>query len=114
MAHVVDIVDNHGIKTLMTDVSFTAHMPDTLEMPYRPVISGTVETVTPYRFRMGGTSCLSGDFMYEYNFEEEVSIGDTLVFQDMIHYTIVKTTMFNGVHHPDIFCLQRWKAYPPT
>jgi carboxynorspermidine decarboxylase len=87
----------------MTDVSFTAHMPDTLEMPYRPAITGTVDAVTPYRYRIGGTSCLSGDFMYEYNFEKEVNIGDTLVFQDMIHYTIVKTTMFNGVHHPDIF-----------
>ena len=103
VAHVVDIVDNHDIKTLMTDVSFTAHMPDTLEMPYRPAITGTVDAVTPYRYRIGGTSCLSGDFMYEYNFEKEVNIGDTLVFQDMIHYTIVKTTMFNGVHHPDIF-----------
>ncbi|MCO6460314.1 MAG: carboxynorspermidine decarboxylase [Saprospiraceae bacterium] len=104
IAHVVDIVDNHGIKTLMTDVSFTAHMPDTLEMPYRPGIVGTVDSETPYRYRIGGTSCLSGDFMYEYNFEHEVKIGSKLIFLDMIHYTIVKTTMFNGVHHPDI-CL---------
>lgn len=105
VAHVVDIVDNHGIKTLMTDVSFTAHMPDTLEMPYRPSIVGTVDYKTPYRYRIGGTSCLSGDFMYEYNFENEVKIGSKLIFLDMIHYTIVKTTMFNGVRHPDIYLL---------
>ncbi|MCC7149368.1 MAG: carboxynorspermidine decarboxylase [Saprospiraceae bacterium] len=105
VAHVVDIVDNHGIKTLMTDVSFTAHMPDTLEMPYRPGIVGTKDYETPYRYRIGGTSCLSGDFMYEYNFEHEVKIGSKLIFLDMIHYTIVKTTMFNGVRHPDIYLL---------
>ena len=107
VAHVVDIVDNHGIKTLMTDVSFTAHMPDTLEMPYRPSIVGTVDYKTPYRYRIGGTSCLSGDFMYEYNFENEVKIGSKLIFLDMIHYTIVKTTMFNGVRHPDIYLLHQ-------
>lgn len=107
VAHIIDIVDNHNIKTLMTDVSFTAHMPDTLEMPYRPMIEGALEEDTPYRYRIGGTSCLSGDFMYEYNFEKEPAIGDQLVFKDMIHYTIVKTTMFNGVRHPDIYLLKQ-------
>lgn len=107
VSNIIDIVDNHGIKTIMTDVSFTAHMPDTLEMPYRPAMAGTTGEPTGHRYRIGGTSCLSGDFMYEYNFEEEPRIGDQIVFYDMIHYTIVKTTMFNGVNHPDIYLLNK-------
>lgn len=107
VANIVDIVNNHGVGTLMTDVSFTAHMPDTLEMPYRPDIAGTVDFPTDFQYRVGGTSCLSGDYMAAYNFEIAPRIGDKLVFKDMIHYTIVKTTMFNGVHHPDIFLLNR-------
>lgn len=107
VSNIVDIVDNHGIKTIMTDVSFTAHMPDTLEMPYRPEIAGTIEEPTDHRYRIGGTSCLSGDFMYEYNFEFMPRIGDQIIFRDMIHYTLVKTTMFNGVTHPDIYLLKR-------
>jgi len=107
VSFVLDIVENHGIKTIMTDISFTAHMPDTLEMPYRPDIDGTIEENTAHQYRIGGTSCLSGDFMYEYNFEEVPHIGDQIVFRDMIHYTIVKTTMFNGVNHPDIYILRK-------
>lgn len=106
VSNIIDIVENHGIKTIMTDISFTAHMPDTLEMPYRPEIAGTTEEPTDHQYRIGGTSCLSGDFMYEYNFEFEPRIGDQIVFRDMIHYTIVKTTMFNGVNHPDIYILK--------
>jgi len=103
VANIIDIVENHGVRTLMTDVSFTAHMPDTLEMPYRPVIIGaTTDAAGPNQFRIGGTSCLSGDFMYEYSFEKVPFIGDKIIFKDMIHYTLVKTTMFNGVKHPDI------------
>lgn len=104
---VLDIVENKGIKTLMMDTSFTAHMPDCLEMPYRPKISGATDPVEGKpTYRIGGTSCLSGDYMDFYSFEKPVNIGDVLVFEDMIHYTMVKTTMFNGVHHPDIVILR--------
>lgn len=100
---VLDIVDNKGVKTLMLDTSFTAHMPDCLEMPYRPKIIGATDPIEGKpTYRIGGTSCLSGDYMEAYSFEKEVEIGDVIVFQDMIHYTMVKTTMFNGVNHPDI------------
>jgi carboxynorspermidine decarboxylase len=103
VANVLDIVENKGIKTLMLDVSFTAHMPDCLEMPYRPKITGATDpTVGKPTYRIGGTSCLSGDYMEVYSFEEAVEIGDQIIFEDMIHYTMVKTTMFNGVRHPDI------------
>ena len=103
VAKILDIVNNHGVKTLMTDVSFTAHMPDTLEMPYRPHILGATDAVeNKPTYRIGGTSCLSGDFMAEYSFDKEINIGDTIVFEDMIHYTMVKTSMFNGVPHPSI------------
>ena len=100
---VLDIVDNHGVKTLMLDVSFTAHMPDTLEMPYRPRIRGASDPVEGKpTYRIGGTSCLSGDYMDFYSFEKEVQVGDTIILEDMIHYTMVKTSMFNGVPHPSI------------
>lgn len=101
---VVDIVENKGIKTAILDVSFTCHMPDCLEMPYKPVIRGAyqepVEGKPTYRF--GGNSCLSGDFMGDWSFDEPLKIGDKIIFEDMIHYTIVKTSMFNGIHHPSI------------
>ena len=102
-ATVLDIVENKGIKTAMLDVSFSCHMPDCLEMPYKPVISGALE-VTPGKptYRMGGNSCLSGDFYGSWSFDRELSVGDRVVFEDMIHYTMVKTTMFNGVSHPSI------------
>jgi carboxynorspermidine decarboxylase len=100
---VEDIVENRGIKTAILDVSFTAHMPDCLEMPYKPKILGAGE---PGEFaslyRMGGNSCLSGDFIGDWSFEKELKPGDRLVFWDMIHYTMVKTTTFNGVQHPSI------------
>jgi carboxynorspermidine decarboxylase len=103
VSKVLDIVNNHGIKTLMVDTSFTAHMPDTLEMPYRPRIAGATDPlVGKPTYRIGGTSCLSGDYMAEYSFEKEINIGDILVFEDMIHYTMVKTSMFNGIPHPSI------------
>lgn len=103
IASVVDIVENHGIKTAILDVSFTCHMPDCLEMPYKPAIRGAVEAADGLPvYRIGGNSCLSGDFMGEWSFEQELSIGDKVIFEDMIHYTIVKTNMFNGIPHPDI------------
>ncbi len=99
-----DVVTHKGIKTAILDVSFTAHMPDTLEMPYRPEIMGAREPVPGSRFvyRLGGVSCLAGDFLEGYDFGKELKAGDQVVFKDMMHYTMVKTTMFNGVKHPDI------------
>ena len=103
LSEVLDIVDNHGVKTLMVDVSFTAHMPDTLEMPYRPRIRNAGDfDENKFNYRIGGTSCLSGDYMDYYSFDKPVEVGDTIIFEDMIHYTMVKTTLFNGVKHPDI------------
>ncbi len=101
---VKDIVEHKGIKTAILDVSFTAHMPDTLEMPYRPKIFGATDPTesSKYLYRLGGVSCLAGDFMESYDFGKKLSIGDLVVFKDMIHYTMVKTTMFNGVNHPII------------
>jgi carboxynorspermidine decarboxylase len=100
---VQDIVENRGIKTAMLDVSFSCHMPDCLEMPYKPSILGATDAVEGKpTYRMGGNSCLSGDFYGDWSFEHPLQIGDKIVFLDMIHYTMVKTTMFNGVTHPSI------------
>ena len=100
-SEVVDIVENHGIKTAIVNVSFTCHMPDCLEMPYQPVITGAqMGDNSPYIYRIGGNSCLSGDFLGNWSFDHELQVGERIVFEDMIHYTTVKTTMFNGIHHP--------------
>ena len=103
-AHVVDIVENHNIRTAILDVSFTCHMPDCLEMPYFPEVRGArhIEQNSEKAYRLGGNSCLSGDFLGYWEFDEPLSVGDTIIFEDMIHYTTVKTTMFNGIQHPDI------------
>lgn len=97
---VADIVDNQGIKTAIIDASFACHMPDTLEMPYKPII--TEATGGPYSYRLGGNSCLSGDFIGDWSFPLPLRRGDRLTLEDMNHYTTVKTTMFNGLQHPDI------------
>lgn len=100
---VEDVVENNGIKTAILDVSFTAHMPDCLEMPYKPKIIGAVDPAEGERgYRLGGNSCLSGDFMGEWQFVKELKPGDRIIFLDMIHYTMVKTSTFNGVQHPSI------------
>lgn len=101
---VKDIVEHRGVKTAILDVSFTAHMPDTLEMPYRPKIVAATDPNknSKYLYRLGGVSCLAGDFMEAYDFEKQLNINDLVIFNDMIHYTMVKTTMFNGVNHPAI------------
>ncbi|MDO9339994.1 MAG: carboxynorspermidine decarboxylase [Bacteroidales bacterium] len=100
---VEDIVENQSIKTAILDVSFIAHMPDCLEMPYKPKIAGATDPVPGKpTYRIGGNSCLSGDVMGEWSFERELKPGDRMIFRDMIHYTMVKTTTFNGVHHPSI------------
>ena len=105
---VKDIVEHKGIQTAILDVSFTAHMPDTLEMPYRPKIIGTIEPNenSIHLYRLGGVSCLAGDFMEAYDFGHELQVGERVIFLDMIHYTMVKTTMFNGVNHPAIAILK--------
>ncbi len=103
VATVEDIVVANGIRTAVLDVSFTAHMPDCLEMPYKPKVSGATDPVEgKLTYRLGGNSCLSGDFMGDWSFEKELKPGDQIIFLDMIHYTMVKTTTFNGVHHPSI------------
>lgn len=104
VTRVLDIVDNGEARTAIIDASFTCHMPDTLEMPYRPSVLGASSNANEYnyRYRLGGVSCLAGDFLEEYSFEKELSVGDIVVFEDMMHYTMVKTTMFNGVNHPSI------------
>ncbi|MBO5988578.1 MAG: carboxynorspermidine decarboxylase [Paludibacteraceae bacterium] len=103
VSSVVDVVENHGVKTAILDVSFACHMPDCLEMPYKPAIVGAIDEVEGKpTYRMGGNSCLSGDFYGSWSFDKELSVGDKVVFEDMIHYTTVKTTMFNGISHPSI------------
>ncbi len=104
LASVVDIVENSGIKTAILNISFTAHLPDCLEMPYQPMIRGAYQEAVEGKFayRMGGNSCLAGDYMGYWSFDTPLKAGDSILFEDMIHYTIVKTTMFNGVAHPSI------------
>ena len=104
VATVNDIVENNNVKTAMLNVSFACHMPDCLEMPYKPRIRGAHHEPVADKptYRMGGSSCLSGDYMGDWSFDKPLNIGDKIVFEDMIHYTIVKTTMFNGVSHPSI------------
>ena len=124
IADIVDIVENNGIKTAIVNVSFTCHMPDCLEMPYHPDIRGAKTFIPPINpnqpippnnpnnqfpsntYRIGGNSCLSGDFMGYWTFDHPLQIGEQLIFEDMIHYTTVKTNMFNGIHHPSIGILR--------
>jgi len=96
------------VRTAMLDVSFACHMPDCLEMPYKPAIVGArdPEGDEP-RWRLGGTSCLAGDYYGDWAFDRAPRVGDRIVFEDMIHYTMVKTTMFNGVEHPSIAIARR-------
>jgi len=103
---VVDIVENDGIKTAIIDASFACHMPDTLEMPYKPAITeslGLEPVEGKPTYRLGGNSCLSGDFKGDWSFEKPLRVGDRLTFEDMNHYTNVKTTMFNGIQHPSVW-----------
>ncbi len=119
VSHVVDVVENHGVSTAILDVSFTCHMPDCLEMPYQPVVRGaeslpaeyvwqeaqnnlTSPSLLGHVYRLGGNSCLSGDFMGCWLFDAPLEIGQEVIFEDMLHYTTVKTNMFNGIPHPSI------------
>ena len=100
---VVDVVENQGVKTAIIDASFACHMPDCLEMPYQPKITESVEVNQSLpTYRLGGNSCLSGDFIGDWSFEKPLEIGDRLTLEDMNHYTTVKTNMFNGIQHPSI------------
>ena len=114
VASVVDIVENSGIKTALLNVSFTCHMPDCLEMPYHPAVRGARTLADDDAagheteacvYRLGGNSCLSGDFMGYWQFDAPLVPGDTIIFEDMIHYTTVKTNMFNGIPHPALAML---------
>lgn len=112
VAEVVDIVENHGIQTAVLNVSFTCHMPDCLEMPYQPEVRGAEglpfeaaswpDAKAQNIYRLGGNSCLSGDYMGSWRFPKPLEVGQEIIFEDMIHYTTVKTTMFNGIMHPSI------------
>lgn len=116
VSHVVDIVEDKGIRTAILNVSFTCHMPDCLEMPYMPEVRGAeiVEEssslqsqTSEYVYRLGGNSCLSGDFMSSWRFDHELKVGEEVIFEDMIHYTTVKTCMFNGISHPALAMLHK-------
>lgn len=111
VANVVDVVNNSGIKTAILNVSFTCHMPDCLEMPYQPKVRGAetleadaVKTASPeeHVYRLGGNSCLSGDYMGSWKFDHALQVGEQIILEDMIHYTTVKTNMFNGIGHPSL------------
>ena len=111
VARVVDVVENNNVKTAIINASFTCHMPDCLEMPYHPTIrhavtvadeASDVKPCSSHVYRIGGNSCLSGDFMGLWEFDHDLEVGESLIFEDMIHYTTVKTTMFNGIGHPSI------------
>ena len=112
-AHVVDVVEDHGISTAILNVSFTCHMPDCLEMPYQPEVRGAVALPMEaadhpkegHVYRLGGNSCLAGDFMGAWQFDHPLKVGEEVIFEDMIHYTTVKTNMFNGITHPDLALL---------
>jgi carboxynorspermidine decarboxylase len=107
IAEVVDIVENHD-KIAILDISATSHMPDVLEMPYRPDVRGAGKAgEKPYTYRLGGNSCLAGDAIDLYSFDHELQIGERIIFEDMMHYTMVKTTFFNGVEHPSIGIIRK-------
>jgi carboxynorspermidine decarboxylase len=102
VASVLDIVHN-AMDIAILDTSCSAHMPDVLEMPYRPNITGGGQpNEKPYTYRLAGPTCLAGDVIGDYSFDKPLKAGDKLVFGDMAHYTMVKNTMFNGINLPDI------------
>jgi carboxynorspermidine decarboxylase len=118
VSQIVDIVEDRGIRTAILNVSFACHMPDCLEGPYWPNVRNAQTYESPdgslvkkeglkNLYRLGGNSCLSGDFMGYWNFDHELQVGENIIFEDMIHYTTVKTNMFNGVSHPSIFLARK-------
>lgn len=107
-ATVLDVIENQGVKTAIIDASFACHMPDCLEMPYKPAVreEGPADAPEAIDYRLGGNSCLSGDFVEGFRFPKELHAGDRLTFEDMNHYTTVKTHMFNGISHPSIWLVR--------
>lgn len=111
VAQVVDIVEDKGIRTAIMNVSFTCHMPDCLEMPYHPnvrnarLVDEDGSAKGEHTYRLGANSCLSGDWLGSWKFDHELTIGENIIFEDMLHYTTVKTNMFNGISHPTIALL---------
>lgn len=106
VTEVLDVVEDAGIKTAIIDASFACHAPDCLEMPYQPEIEEAFplgSSKNGIKYRLGGNSCLSGDYVGDWTFERPLSPGDMLTLKDMNHYTTVKTTMFNGLQHPSIW-----------
>lgn len=102
VSSVVDLIPGDPPIAIL-DTSATAHMPDVLEMPYRPRITGAGDPGTkPYTYRLGGLTCLAGDEIGLYAFDQPLTMGQRLVFHDMAHYTMVKTTHFNGIDHPSL------------
>jgi len=102
VSEVLDIVHNQ-MDIAILDISATCHMPDILEMPYRPAITGGFDAgEKAHTYRLGGPSCLAGDIIGDWSFEKPLQPGDRLAFEDMSHYTMVKTTTFNGIQHPAI------------
>lgn len=107
VSEVLDIVHN-GMDILIMDTSAPCHMPDVLEMPYRPFIIDSFEpNEKEFTYRLGGNTCLAGDVIGDYSFENEVKIGDKLIFTDMAHYSMVKTNTFNGINLPDIVLVDK-------
>jgi carboxynorspermidine decarboxylase len=102
VSEVLDVTET-SCPQLILDTSATCHMPDTLEMPYRAEIMGAGE-IGEYRYsyRLGGLTCLAGDVMGDYSFDMPVQVGQRLMFMDMSHYTMVKTSTFNGTALPAI------------
>ncbi len=105
VTEVLDVVEDAGIRTAIIDASFACHMPDCLEMPYKPDILESLpdDAEDGYIYRLGGNSCLSGDYTGEWKFKNPLKPGDKLTLLDMNHYTTVKTNMFNGIQHPSIW-----------
>ncbi|MDE6072794.1 MAG: carboxynorspermidine decarboxylase [Muribaculaceae bacterium] len=105
VTEVLDVVEDAGIKTAIIDASFACHMPDCLEMPYKPNILESLpdDSTEGTSYRLGGNSCLSGDYTGDWKFKQPLKPGDRLTLLDMNHYTTVKTNMFNGIQHPSIW-----------
>ncbi|CAI3322051.1 Carboxynorspermidine/carboxyspermidine decarboxylase [Enterococcus cecorum] len=104
VASVLDITENHGVKNAILDTSVTCHMPDVLEMPYRPMIIGSAQPAEkPYTYQFGGPTCLAGDIIGQYSFDQPLQIGSRLIFCDMAIYSMVKTNTFNGMPLANIY-----------
>jgi carboxynorspermidine decarboxylase len=105
VSKVMDIIEKNDIKIAILNVSFSNHMPDTLEMPYKPRVINSVEPQSNknlFSYKFGGLTCLAGDYLGDYYFENPLKIDDIIIFEDQMHYTFVKTNFFNGVSHPSI------------